>query len=82
MNEADTGFVGEGVFESFPNLYADNQQVAELSMWPPAALQHKLGEYATFLARDDIMPRARAQAERFMTHLNFELKYLAGEYEQ
>jgi len=74
-------FSTEG-FESFPSLYADNKRIAELSEWTIPMLEERASQYAAFLQRDDLMPRAKAQADRMLDHVLFELTYRDGFYNE
>lgn len=74
-------FTGNG-FETFPSIHVDNKRVAEFSEWTTPVLEEHTSQYAAFLQRDDLMPRARAQAERVLDHLLFELAYRDGIYDE
>jgi hypothetical protein len=74
-------FSTEG-FESFPSLYADNKRTAELSEWTIQMLEERASQYVAFLQRDDLMPRAKAQADRMLDHMLFELQYRDGLYNE
>lgn len=78
MSETST-FTGEG-FDSMPSLYADNTLVGEFSdeRFTDEVLSRKADEYEKFLKQDDLMPRAKEEAERVMNHLLFEKMYRAG----
>lgn len=67
-----------------PSLYADNQLVSEFSddRFTDEILMRKAEEYRDFLGRDDLMPRARREAERVQAHLFFEVCYRNGLYEE
>lgn len=64
------------------NTYEDNRRVGELSEMSTEVLKRMMGAYATFLQRQDIMPRARAVATRVKTHVEFEIAYRAGHFER
>jgi len=64
--------------ERFPNLFADSKRVAELSEWTTPMLEERATQYVAFLQSDNLMPRAREQATRFLDHVMFELSYKAS----
>ena len=68
-------------FESFPSLYADEQQVAEFSEWSTEVLEARVHQYGHFLSTPQ-MPRATETANRIMEHLLFELAYRDGVYDE
>lgn len=76
-------FTGGG-FEYRPSLYADNKLVSELSdaRFTDDVLMSKAEEYREFLQHPDLMPRARAEAERVQQHLLFEVMYRYGLFEE
>jgi hypothetical protein len=61
--------------QSFPSIYQDYEQVAQFSEWPTDALIDRLAEYTEFLKSEDLMPRARQQAELITRHALFELSW-------
>lgn len=78
----NSGFCTEGFADIRPALYADNARVKEFSdemMWTNDRLTQRAEEYDTFLKRTDLMPRARADAERVNAHLLFEMMYRLSE---
>lgn len=80
MKTETSPFASEG-FETFPSLYADNKQVQAYSELATEILERKANEYAAFLEKDDLMPRARQTATRILDHITFELAYREGMYE-
>ena len=72
-------FAGEG-FDAFPSLYADNKLVGEFSAWDRDVLDQRIRDYERFLQKDDLMPRARSEAERIVGHLVFEVMYREGAF--
>ena len=67
-------------FESIPNLYTDaNYTMHELATTPDNRLCELKKLYTTFLSGEPL-PHHREQAERFLTHLDFEERYRAGEW--
>lgn len=79
MSEVESGFTTKG-YENTPNLHNDNEylipMLAELSLERLGELQE---QYTTFISSEP-MKHHRTQAERFMAHVEFELRYRAGEY--
>ena len=67
-------FTGDG-FEGMPNIYGDNQQVRDFPDWAPDVLEARIATYNAFLRRTDLMPRAKAGAERVVRHALFELSW-------
>ena len=67
-------FTTEG-YESFPSLYQDTQRLHEVGEWPYDVLENRVNEYGAFLTRQDLMPRAKATANRLLDHYLFELAY-------
>ena len=79
MSEVDSGFTTKG-YENTPNLHNDNEYLIPML----AGLSHeRLGElreqYTTFISSEPLK-RHRTQAERFLTHLDFEERWRAGEW--
>lgn len=82
-------FSGEG-FRPFPNLYYDLMRTGEYAMENPDGtyiytadrLEAVILEYANFLRREDIMPRATATAEAIIERSLFELAYRDGIYDE
>jgi len=73
-------FSSEG-YDSFPSIYADSKMIHEFATTDDRILQDRLSTYTQFLKRDDLMPRARAESERLVTHLMFEICYRQGYFE-
>lgn len=76
--QENSGFTSEGSSDYRPSLYADNLRTKELgdeSIWTDEILAQRAQEYNTFLNRTDLMPRARADAERFTSHMLHEMLY-------
>lgn len=72
-------FASKG-FEEVPNLHIDNNYTMhELATLPESRLRELRALYMVFLSAD-ILPHHREQAERFLTHLDFEERYRAGEW--
>lgn len=67
-------------FDSFPNLYADREEVKEVAEWSKEKIAFKLGQYSTFLSRSDLMPRATATATTITDLIRFEIGYSEGLY--
>lgn len=68
-------FTGTG-FDTFPSLYSDLTWIHDLAderLIPREVLERKVGEYVTFLNRDDLMPRAKKTANYILDHMIFEL---------
>ena len=76
------GFTSGGRNEGrFPSIYADSQIVGEFSLWEQRLLEERHNDYNSYLEREDISPRSRAEAERVLGHLSFELAYREGIYD-
>lgn len=66
-------------FEQVPSLHTDLEYTMhELATAPEKRLCELKELYTTFLSGEPL-PHHRAQAERFLTHLDFEERYRAGE---
>lgn len=80
-------FSPEG-FDSFPNLYYDLMRTQEYGnenpdgsyVWTTDRLEAVVLEYANFLRRSDVMPRAEATANIIGERALFELGWRDGVY--
>lgn len=81
MSEQNSGFATEG-YEAVPNLYNDNKYLVErVSGLDDDVLDAKIIEYTSFL-KSDALPHHRTQAERFLTHVMFEVQYRNGLFDE
>ena len=65
----------------FPPLFTDAQRVREIAEWPQEILEEKAMLYGQFLC-EDLMPRAKEQADYIMENVLFELAYRDGVYDE
>lgn len=72
-------FSGSG-FETFPSLHADTAKITVFAEMDKDILERLANEYTDFLARENLMPRAKATANRILDHVMFELAYREGVY--
>ncbi len=72
-------FSGSG-FETFPSLHADTAKITVFAEMDKDILERLANEYTDFLARENLMPRAKATANRILGHVMFELAYREGVY--
>lgn len=70
----NNGFTSGG-FDSFPNLYHDQQRVHEIVTWPRNMLENRMAEYTRFLQREDLMPRAAQAATNILGAMCLELSW-------
>ena len=77
MSETDSGFTCRG-YESVPNLYTDNTYlIPKLAEVRSERLCDVQAQYTDFVS-GEILPHHRAQAERVLAHIAFELGYRNG----
>lgn len=91
--DKNSGFTSEG-YEEFPSLYSDGELIHELGGYvlnkdndpepriTDGRLNEWVGQYHKFLQRNDLMPRAKDQANHHMRHLLFERAYRSGYFVQ
>lgn len=72
-------FSGSG-FETFPSLHADTAKITVFAEMDKDILERLANEYTDFLARENLMPQAKATANRILDHVMFELAYREGVY--
>ncbi len=72
-------FSGSG-FETFPSLHADTAKITVFAEMDKDILERLATEYTDFLSRENLMPRAKATANRILDHVMFELAYREGVY--
>ena len=73
-------FASKG-FEEVPSLYIDNNYTMhELAVLPESRLAELRDLYSAFISGEPLKHH-RAQAERFLQHLDFEERYRAGVFE-
>lgn len=72
-------FSGSG-FETFPSLHADTAKITVFAEMDKDILERLANEYTDFLARENLMPQAKATANRILGHVMFELAYREGVY--
>lgn len=63
----------------YPNFYLENLQVGSYSGLSDDEITKKANEYNSYL-KDPLMPRARAEVGRVLTHLAFEAAYRLGAF--
>lgn len=85
-----SAFASNGRKEVWPPIYEDSKDMsfADEQRWPTKKLVGRIAMYEEFLNQDYPMARARAEATRILTHMNFEymgreglLSYLLDEVE-
>jgi hypothetical protein len=87
METNEPTFTGEG-FKPFPNVYYDLMRTGDYAMENPDGsyiytterLEAVILEYAQFLRREDIMPRATTSANEIIERTLFELAWRDGVY--
>ena len=68
-------------FEQMPSLYRDNEHtIARMADMTSERLHELKDQYTAFISSEP-MKHHQEQAERFLQHVVFELRYRAGEFE-
>ena len=69
-----SAFASNGRKEVWPPIYEDSKDMsfADEQRWPTKKLVGRIAMYEEFLKQDYPMARARAEATRILTHMNFE----------
>ena len=68
-------------FEQMPSLYRDNEHtITRMSEMTTERLRELKEQYTAFISSEP-MRHHQEQAERFLQHVDFELRFRAGEFE-
>ena len=69
-------------FEQMPSLYRDNEHtITRMAELPSERLCELKEQYTTFISSEP-MKHHQEQAEHFLQHVDFELRWRSGEFTQ